>query len=134
MLFSSQSATSLSFIALDAFDIIVSPGQNFLKPPPVPETPTEIFTSGFKIVNSSATAWVIGKTVEEPSINISPVSVSTAGSETSFVDSTVVWVTNSSLSVESSELVSLLSPHATTNKDRIKSNEVNFNLVIKLPF
>ena len=56
VLFSSHSATSLSFIALDAFDIIVSPGQNFLKPPPVPETPTEIFTSGFKMVNSSATA------------------------------------------------------------------------------
>ena len=124
MLFSSQSATSLSFIALDAFDIAVSPGQNFLKPPPVPETPTEIFTSGFKIVNSSATAWVIGKTVEEPSINISPVSVSTAGSETSFVDSTVA----------ASELVSLLSPHATSSKDRININEVNLNLVIKFPF
>ena len=77
-----------------------------------------------KIVNSSATAWVIGKTVEEPSINISPVSVSTAGSETSFVDSTVA----------ASELVSLLSPHATSSKDRININEVNLNLVIKFPF
>jgi len=28
----------------------------------------------------------------------------------------------------------LLSPHATTSKDRIKIDEVNFNLVIKFPF
>ena len=59
-------------IGREASEIIVSPGQNFLNPPPVPETPTEMLTLGCTAVNSSATAWVIGKTVDEPSIKISP--------------------------------------------------------------
>ena len=31
---------SFALIGLEAFDITVSPRQNFLKPPPVPDTPT----------------------------------------------------------------------------------------------
>ena len=50
----------------------VSPAQNFSKPPPVPDWPTVIFTSGFSSLNSSAAAWANGKTVEEPSIAIVP--------------------------------------------------------------
>ena len=47
----------------------VSPRQNFLKPPPVPDIPTVTFTAPFFIFwNSSATASVIGYTVLEPSI------------------------------------------------------------------
>ena len=47
----------------------VSPRQNFLNPPPVPEIPTVTLT--LPLVDcwkSSATASVIGKTVLEPSI------------------------------------------------------------------
>ena len=47
----------------------VSPRQNFLKPPPVPEMPTVTrILPRFWIWNSSATASVIGNTVLEPSI------------------------------------------------------------------
>src|SRR5512147_3181981 len=47
----------------------VSPRQNFLKPPPVPEIPTVTFTAPFLAFwYSSATASVTGKTVLEPSI------------------------------------------------------------------
>ena len=46
----------------------VSPRQNFLKPPPVPEMPTVTLTAPFfAFWNSSATASVTGKTVLEPS-------------------------------------------------------------------
>src|SRR5687768_13807858 len=50
----------------------VSPAQNFSKPPPVPETPTVILTSGFSSRNSSAAASVSGPTVLDPSIAIVP--------------------------------------------------------------
>ena len=50
----------------------VSPAQNFSKPPPVPEMPTVILTSGFSSRNSSAAASVSGPTVLEPSIVIVP--------------------------------------------------------------
>ena len=50
----------------------VSPAQNFSKPPPVPEVPTVIFTSGFSAWNSSAAAWANGPTVLEPSMRMSP--------------------------------------------------------------
>ncbi len=50
----------------------VSPAQNFLKPPPVPEMPTVTRTPRFSIWNSSATASVTGKTVLEPSIRTMP--------------------------------------------------------------
>ncbi len=46
----------------------VSPAQNFSKPPPVPDSPTVIFTSGFSPWKSSAAAWANGPTVLEPSI------------------------------------------------------------------
>ena len=50
----------------------VSPAQNFSKPPPVPDWPTVIFTSGFSSLKSSAAAWANGKTVEEPSMAMLP--------------------------------------------------------------
>ena len=50
----------------------VSPAQNFSKPPPVPEIPTVIFTSGFSSRNSSAAASVSGPTVLDPSIVMLP--------------------------------------------------------------
>jgi hypothetical protein len=47
----------------------VSPRQNFLKPPPVPEMPTVTRTRPFLAFwNSSASASWIGKTVLDPSI------------------------------------------------------------------
>ena len=50
-------------------EMSVSPRQNFLKPPPVPEMPTVTLTCCFLAFwNSSATASVTGKTVLEPSI------------------------------------------------------------------
>src|SRR5690606_3795559 len=57
----------------DALLMSISPRPNFLNPPPVPETPTVTRTSGPTARNSSATASVIGYTVLEPSIVISPV-------------------------------------------------------------
>ncbi len=49
----------------------VSPRQNFLNPPPVPEMPTVTrILPRLAIWNSSATASVIGNTVLEPSILI----------------------------------------------------------------
>ena len=45
----------------------VSPRQNFLKPPPVPDTPTVTLIAPFLAFwNSSATASVIGNTVPHP--------------------------------------------------------------------
>jgi len=45
----------------------VSPLQNFLNPPPVPEIATVTFTPGLAFWNSSATASLMGPTVLEPS-------------------------------------------------------------------
>src|SRR3970282_986792 len=55
----------------DASEMSVSPPQNFLNPPPVPEIPTVIRTLGCALANSSATASVMGYSVLEPSILIS---------------------------------------------------------------
>ena len=44
-----------------------------MKPPPLPDTPTFTWTCGASLRNSSATASVIGNTVDEPSISIVPV-------------------------------------------------------------
>ena len=64
-----QSAISLSRIGREASEMSVSPRQNFLKPPPVPEMPTVTLIWLFLAFwNSSATASVIGNTVLEPSI------------------------------------------------------------------
>jgi hypothetical protein len=43
-------------IGREASEMSVSPAQNFSKPPPVPEMPTEILTSGFSSLKSSAAA------------------------------------------------------------------------------
>ena len=49
----------------------VSPRQNFLKPPPVPEMPTvTLDLPRSRFWNSSAIASVIGYTVLEPSISM----------------------------------------------------------------
>jgi hypothetical protein len=64
-----QSSISLARIGREAFEMSVSPRQNFLKPPPVPEIPTVTRTLPFLAFwKSSATASVTGNTVEEPSI------------------------------------------------------------------
>ena len=44
ILFVAASATSLGVIGRDASEIAVSPAQNRLKPPPVPEIPTVTLT------------------------------------------------------------------------------------------
>ena len=54
----------------------VSPAQNFSKPPPVPDWPTVTWTLGCSSLKSSPAASAKGKTVEEPSIRIVPVSSS----------------------------------------------------------
>jgi hypothetical protein len=54
-------------IGRDAPVIAVSPVQNFLKPPPVPDTPM-VTRAGFPARNSSATASVMGNTVLDPSM------------------------------------------------------------------
>ena len=63
-----QSSISAAKIGRDALDISVSPRQNFLNPPPVPDTPTVTFKPLLAFWNSSATASVTGYTVLEPSI------------------------------------------------------------------
>src|SRR5688500_16588857 len=70
------SSISLARMGREALEMSISPRPNFLKPPPVPETPTVTLTSGCSALNSSATASVIGYTVLDPSIFISPVSFS----------------------------------------------------------
>ena len=44
-----QDAISVAEIARDAFDMSVSPLQNFSKPPPVPERPIETFPRPFVV-------------------------------------------------------------------------------------
>src|SRR5690606_1022923 len=60
-------STSEGLIGRDAPEMAISPAQNFLKPPPVPDTPTVTLASPLA-PNSSATASVMGNTVLEPSI------------------------------------------------------------------
>ena len=67
-----QASSSSGSIGRDASEMSVSPAQNFSKPPPVPEMPTVILTSGFSSRNSSAAASVSGPTVLEPSTLIEP--------------------------------------------------------------
>ena len=58
--FSQTGTSSSSLIGREASEMSVSPAQNFSKPPPVPDWPTEIFTSGLSSLNSSAAAWANG--------------------------------------------------------------------------
>src|SRR4051794_30135870 len=51
----------------------VSPAQNFVKPPPVPDSLTLRSTPGLAALKSSAAASEIGRTVLEPSMTIVPV-------------------------------------------------------------
>src|ERR687890_396358 len=64
-----SSATS---IGLEASEIWVSPWQKASKPSLVPEPPTLMRASGFSWRNNSAAACVIGCTVLDPSMRISP--------------------------------------------------------------
>src|SRR5829696_14394 len=69
----SQTGTSSSSsMGRDAVEMSVSPAQNFSKPPPVPDVPTVILTSGYSSLNSSAAASANGATVDDPSIAIWP--------------------------------------------------------------
>ena len=52
---SAQAFFSSSLMAREAFEMSVSPAQNFLKPPPVPLVPTVTRWPGFFFWNSSAT-------------------------------------------------------------------------------
>ena len=73
MPFSAHRSTSDWLMGREASDMWVSPAQNFLNPPPVPETPTVILTSPpVAMPNSSAMASVMGNTVLEPSMLMSP--------------------------------------------------------------
>jgi hypothetical protein len=58
--FSQTGTSSSSLIGRDALEMSVSPAQNFSKPPPVPDWPTLILTSGLSSLNSSAAAWANG--------------------------------------------------------------------------
>ena len=68
---SAQASISRCLMGREASEIWVSPRQNFSKPPPVPEKATLTRTSETR-PNSSAMASEMGKTVEEPSMRISP--------------------------------------------------------------
>jgi hypothetical protein len=66
---SRQACISFSRIGREAPERSVSPRQNFLNPPPVPEMPTVTrILPRLDFWKSSATASVTGKTVLEPSI------------------------------------------------------------------
>ena len=68
----SQACFSSSEIAREASWTSVSPAQNFVNPPPVPDVPTVTFTPDCSLLNSSAIASLIGATVEEPSTAMLP--------------------------------------------------------------
>ena len=70
--FSHTGTSSFSSIGREASEMSVSPAQNFSKPPPVPLAPTEMSTSGFSSLKSSAAASANGATVLEPSMAIVP--------------------------------------------------------------
>ena len=63
---------SFDLMNRDALEMSVSFSQNFLNPPPVPETPTGTRTPENFPWNSSATAALIGPTVLDPSTRIVP--------------------------------------------------------------
>jgi hypothetical protein len=65
-----QSAISSLRMGREPFEMSVSPRQNFLNPPPVPEMPTVTLTPLMDFWNSSAIASTAGNTVLDPSIAI----------------------------------------------------------------
>src|SRR5687767_5990736 len=72
MLFARHAFISDSLIGREALLISVSPRENFLNPPPVPDTPTVTRISPCSFLYSSATASVIGYTELDPSMLIRP--------------------------------------------------------------
>src|SRR3989344_5183517 len=75
-----QASISFFEIGREASEMSVSPRQNFLKPPPVPDTPTVTLVPFWAFWNSSATASVIGNTVLDPS-TLMNLSAATAGAD-----------------------------------------------------
>jgi hypothetical protein len=77
-----QASISSVEIGREAFDMSVSPRQNFLKPPPVPDMPTVTRTlPRLEIWNSSANASATGNTVLEPSILIEAWALASPGAD-----------------------------------------------------
>src|SRR5829696_7762690 len=68
----SHACFSSSLMAREASEMSVSPLQNLVKPPPVPEVPTVTLTPDCSLLNSSVMASLIGATVEEPSTTMLP--------------------------------------------------------------
>src|SRR4030043_719312 len=84
--FSFPEAISLSFASLELVAILVVPSMRALIPVPEPLPDTNTLTEGFFFMNTSATLWVMGKTVVEPSIlkssaNESPIIENTINTE-----------------------------------------------------
>src|SRR5690606_7612663 len=67
-----HASSSVGLMGREAPVMAVSPRQNFLKPPPVPDTPM-VTRPPCLAWYSSATAWLMGYTVLEPSIWMVPV-------------------------------------------------------------
>ena len=66
--FAFAASISETLIGREALEMSVSPTVNRLKPPPVPVMAFWIWRSGFASRNDSATAMVIGATVDEPAM------------------------------------------------------------------
>src|SRR4029450_9542140 len=71
----SHACFSSSLMAREASEMSVSPLQNLVKPPPVPEVPTVTLTPDCSLLNSSVMASLMGATVEEPSTTMLPVMI-----------------------------------------------------------
>ena len=69
---SSQSAASSSSMARDASAMSMEPSQRRANPSPVPGPSTEYWTSGLAALKSAATIELIGSTVDDPEMTISP--------------------------------------------------------------
>src|SRR5512134_394216 len=81
-------------IGREALEMSVSPRQNFLNPPPVPEMPTVTRTlPRTDCWKSSATASVMGKTVLDPSILTSCARAGAAGASSAMAaeKASVAW-------------------------------------------
>src|SRR6187431_615290 len=80
------SFASSALIGREASLMSVSPAQNFVKPPPVPDSLTLRSTPGLAALKSSAAASEIGRTVLEPSMTIVPVTAAPLGASLAAVD------------------------------------------------
>ena len=78
---SAHVVASSSLIVREASLISVSPLQNSAKPSPVPGPSTKPVTPGWRAVNASKTRLLIGRTVDDPEIWMSPARVSSLAAE-----------------------------------------------------